>query len=88
MGKTDTVFHKPVAGHSPASPIKTLPRPASEPAPRATCVTFPGKLFNEEAAREAVKRCASGTVTLKEGTLVTAAAKDILNAARIKIQFI
>lgn len=88
MGKTDTVYHKPSAGHSPASPIKKLPRPAAEPRPRAVCVTFPGKLFNEEAAREAVKCNANGTVTLKEGTLVTAAAKDILNAARIKIQFI
>ena len=78
MGRTDT---------GPASPIKKLPRTA-EPAPKATCLTFSGKLFNEEAARETVKCNTSGTVTLREGTLVTAAAKDILNAARIRIQFI
>ena len=87
MGRTDTVYRKPAPGPNPASPIKKLPR-AAEPAPKATCLTFSGKLFNEEAARETVKRNTSGTVTLREGTLVTAAAKDILNAARIRIQFI
>ena len=87
MGRTDTVFKKPAPGPNPASPIKKLPR-AAEPAPKATCLTFSGKLFNEEAARETVKCNTSGTVTLREGTLVTAAAKDILNAARIRIQFI
>ncbi|MBQ3664147.1 MAG: phosphate propanoyltransferase [Clostridia bacterium] len=87
MGRTDTVFKKTAPGPGPASPIRTLPR-AAEPAPKATCLTFSGKLFNEEAARETVRRNTSGTVTLREGTLVTAAAKDILNAARIRIQFI
>ena len=88
MGKADTVFKKPVAMPGPASPIKKLPRQAAEPAPKASCISFSGKLFNEEAARETVKCNTNGTVTLREGTLVTAAAKDILNAARIRIQFI
>ena len=88
MGKTDTVFKKQAAGPGPASPIRKLQRQTAEPAPKASCISFSGKLFNEAAARETVKCNTSGTVTLKEGTLVTAAAKDILNAARIRIQFI
>lgn len=89
MGKAPTVYRQAAcAKPGAASPIKRLSdkQPAPAPMKPNAGVSFAGKLLNEAAAYEIAERNTSGVVYIAAGTLVTAAAKDVLNNRRIRIE--
>ncbi len=55
-------------------------------APEAPCVLFDGKLVTEEMAR--VVRAQGGTVQIKQGVIVTPAARDVFSNAHMKIEIV
>ena len=86
MGRNATVLKETVTGET--GPIQKLhPCADRHPLQPEPGCSHTGKLFNESAAREYV-RLGSKTLKLKQGTLITAAAKDILNANRIDIEIV
>lgn len=90
MGKVSTAYCEPKKEKpGVSSPIKRLSGTESRNAPMKPdpCISFAGKLLNEAAAYEIAERNTSGVVHVQHGTLVTAAAKDILNSRRIRIEY-
>lgn len=90
MGRVETVYRVPQSDKPGVSaPIKRLTdtAPQATPMKPADGLTFAGKLLNETAAYEIAASNTSGVVRVPCGTLVTAAAKDVLNNRRIRIEF-
>ena len=73
----------PIQPGAPAYPV-----PRSAPAAETGLTWAEGKLLNEEAARKLSREIRTGTVRVRKGTIVTAAAKDVFLNHRIEIIFV